>query len=165
MKRIFLTLMPAVTVLLASCAPVDLNAPMPAFDTGVDPNTWAQIPAGEFYFGQHEDIETTDCLRDHGHGCDRQPVRGLPQRGARGWVTSRSWTAKKSSAFTQATSSAASSTKKRSKRATGFSSRWMTHPSASNSTARPSPSRPGYENHPMTMVTWFGAWGYCGYYD
>ncbi|MFN2216424.1 MAG: SUMF1/EgtB/PvdO family nonheme iron enzyme, partial [Anaerolineales bacterium] len=22
----------------------------------------------------------------------------------------------------------------------------------------------GYENHPMTMVTWFGAWGYCGYY-
>jgi formylglycine-generating enzyme len=22
----------------------------------------------------------------------------------------------------------------------------------------------GYENHPMTSVTWFGAWGYCGYY-
>ena len=25
--------------------------------------------------------------------------------------------------------------------------------------------QPGYENHPMTMVSWFGAWGYCGYYD
>ena len=24
--------------------------------------------------------------------------------------------------------------------------------------------QPGYENHPMTMVSWFGAWGYCGYY-
>ncbi len=23
---------------------------------------------------------------------------------------------------------------------------------------------PGYENHPMTNVSWFGAWGYCGYY-
>ena len=23
----------------------------------------------------------------------------------------------------------------------------------------------GYENHPMTMVSWFGAWGYCGYND
>jgi formylglycine-generating enzyme required for sulfatase activity len=23
----------------------------------------------------------------------------------------------------------------------------------------------GYENHPMTMVTWFGAWGYCQYHD
>ena len=22
----------------------------------------------------------------------------------------------------------------------------------------------GYENHPMTMVSWFGAWGYCQYY-
>jgi formylglycine-generating enzyme required for sulfatase activity len=24
-------------------------------------------------------------------------------------------------------------------------------------------SLPGYENHPMTNVSWFGAWGYCGY--
>jgi formylglycine-generating enzyme required for sulfatase activity len=23
---------------------------------------------------------------------------------------------------------------------------------------------PGYENHPMANVSWFGAWGYCGYY-
>ncbi len=23
---------------------------------------------------------------------------------------------------------------------------------------------PGYENHPMTNVSWFGAWGYCLYY-
>ena len=52
----------AMTVtLLASCAPVDLNAPMPTFDTGIDPNAWVQIPAGEFYFGQFEDIETTEA--------------------------------------------------------------------------------------------------------
>jgi formylglycine-generating enzyme required for sulfatase activity len=25
-------------------------------------------------------------------------------------------------------------------------------------------SQAGYENHPMTSVTWFGAWGYCGHY-
>ncbi len=24
--------------------------------------------------------------------------------------------------------------------------------------------KPGYENHPATNVSWFGAWGYCGYY-
>jgi hypothetical protein len=41
--------------LLISCAPVDLNAPIPTFDTGIDPNAWAQVPAGEFYFGQHEE--------------------------------------------------------------------------------------------------------------
>jgi len=60
MKRLFLTLS-LLTVLLAACAPVDLNAPIPSYDTGIDPNTWVQIPAGEFYFGQHEDIETTDA--------------------------------------------------------------------------------------------------------
>jgi formylglycine-generating enzyme required for sulfatase activity len=38
-----------------------LNASIPIYDTGIDPNTWAQIPAGEFYFGQHEDIEVTDA--------------------------------------------------------------------------------------------------------
>jgi len=25
-------------------------------------------------------------------------------------------------------------------------------------------ARPGYENHPMTDVSWFGAWGYCRYF-
>jgi len=24
-------------------------------------------------------------------------------------------------------------------------------------------AKPGYENHPMTNVSWFGAWGFCGY--
>jgi formylglycine-generating enzyme required for sulfatase activity len=58
MKKIFLPILLLVT-LLTACAPVDLNAALPVFDTGVDPNSWAQIPAGEFYFGQHEDVETT----------------------------------------------------------------------------------------------------------
>ena len=58
MKRLFLTLS-LLSVLLTACVTVDLNAPIPAFDTGMDPNTWTQVPAGEFYFGQHEDVETT----------------------------------------------------------------------------------------------------------
>ena len=58
MKRIIPTIL-LLAVLLAACAPVDLNAPLPAFDTGVDPNAWAQIPAGEFLYGQHEHPETT----------------------------------------------------------------------------------------------------------
>ena len=65
MKR-FLPPFILVSVLLAACAPVDLNAPMPVFDTGVDPNSWAQIPAGEFHFGQHEDVAIHRRLRDHG---------------------------------------------------------------------------------------------------
>ena len=62
MKRIFLTLC-LCTALLASCSPVDLNAPIPTLATGIDSNSWAKIPAGEFYFGQHDDIETTEAYQ------------------------------------------------------------------------------------------------------
>ncbi|MBI3170168.1 MAG: hypothetical protein HYZ22_16920, partial [Chloroflexi bacterium] len=48
-------------VLLVSCAPADLNAPMPAFETGIDPNSCAQIPAGEFHHGQFDEIASTDA--------------------------------------------------------------------------------------------------------
>lgn len=39
-------------IALSACQPVDLNAPAPVFDTGIDPDTWARIPAGEFLEGQ-----------------------------------------------------------------------------------------------------------------
>ena len=38
--------------LLISCAPVDLNAPLPTFDTGIDSNAWVEVPEGEFFFGK-----------------------------------------------------------------------------------------------------------------
>jgi formylglycine-generating enzyme required for sulfatase activity len=41
--------------LLAACAAVDLSAPIPTYETGVDPNAWAQVPAGEFLAGQYND--------------------------------------------------------------------------------------------------------------
>ncbi|HLF73075.1 MAG TPA: hypothetical protein VI524_01925, partial [Anaerolineales bacterium] len=50
--------------LLISCAPVDLNAPIPTFDTGADTSQWAAIPAGEFFSGQHEE-ETFDIPYDY----------------------------------------------------------------------------------------------------
>src|SRR5512142_3012409 len=43
-----------IILFLAACAPVDLNAPMPAYQTGVDAGAWAQIPAGSFLYGQHD---------------------------------------------------------------------------------------------------------------
>jgi formylglycine-generating enzyme required for sulfatase activity len=39
-------------LLLTACTPVDINHPAPIFDTGIDPDSWATIPAGEFYQGQ-----------------------------------------------------------------------------------------------------------------
>lgn len=46
--------------ILTSCKPVDLNAPAPIFDTGVDTNSWADIPAGEFLHGQFDEEAAID---------------------------------------------------------------------------------------------------------
>ena len=60
MKGILTSLL-VLGILLTSCQTVNLNASIAFYATGVDPNTWAQIPAGEFYFGQHEEVKTTDA--------------------------------------------------------------------------------------------------------
>ncbi len=41
-----------ISFILSACGSVDLNAPMPTYDTGVDSDTWAAIPSGPFYLGQ-----------------------------------------------------------------------------------------------------------------
>jgi formylglycine-generating enzyme required for sulfatase activity len=160
MKRFMRTLI-LLAVLLASCAPVDLEAAMPTFDTGIDPNAWAQIPAGEFSFGQHEDIIST---------------------GAYQIMLTDVTTAQYADYLNQAL--AAGSVRLDGDRIVGYYPGDTFHAVKHEERIDPGdwlfvplndPSQrltydgkvftvqPGYENHPMTMVTWFGAWGYCGY--
>ena len=149
-------------VLLAACAAVDLNAPLPTFDTGIDPDAWAQIPAGEFYTGQHEEIASTAAyeimITD---------------------VTTTQYAAFLNEAL------AAGYVKVDGDRVAGYypgdefrgvkheeridAGEWVFIPL--NDPAQrvkfdgaAFTVQPGYENHPMTMVSWFGAWGYCTYY-
>ncbi|MBE0685663.1 MAG: SUMF1/EgtB/PvdO family nonheme iron enzyme [Anaerolineaceae bacterium] len=51
MKKLTLILISFI-LLLTACKPVDVNSPAPVYDTGIDPNAWATIPAGEFLSGQ-----------------------------------------------------------------------------------------------------------------
>ena len=53
MKKKTLTLLALAAFLLAACSP---NLPQAAdpIDTGVDPEAWAAVPAGEFLYGMHE---------------------------------------------------------------------------------------------------------------
>lgn len=162
MKRIILTLS-LLTALLASCAPVDLNAPMPTYDTGIDPNAWAQIPAGEFYFGQHNDIASTDAYE----------------------IMITDITAQQYADFLNA-ALADGYVKMDGEQIIGFypgdefrgvkheekieAGDWIFIPLNDPSQrikfdGTTFTVQNGYENHPMTMVSWFGAWGYCGYYD
>jgi formylglycine-generating enzyme required for sulfatase activity len=162
MKRIFITL-GLLTVLLASCAPVDLNAPMPTFDTSIDPDSWVKVPAGEFYFGQHEDVESTDAYE----------------------IMVTDVTVSQYADFLNA-AQADGSVKIMDGEVVGYypgdvfhgvkheeeikAGDWIFIPLEDPSQriqydGSTFSDQPGYENHPMTMVSWFGAWGYCGYYD
>ncbi len=48
--------------LCTGCKAVDLDMPVPQFETGIDPESWENVPAGEFYYGQHGEI-VDDRLR------------------------------------------------------------------------------------------------------
>ncbi len=152
-----------ILVILASCTPVDLNAPMPTFNTGIDPNTWTQVPAGEFYFGQHEDVEYTDAYE----------------------IMVTDVTVSQYADFLTA-ALADGSIKIVDEKVVGFypgdefrgvkheekieAGDWLYIPLDDPSLRIVATSKKSwgtqeeYENHPMTMVTWFGALGYCQYY-
>jgi formylglycine-generating enzyme len=162
MKRILPPLI-LLTFFLTSCTPVNLNAPIPTFDTHVDSNAWAQIPAGEFYFGQHEDIRTTETYE----------------------IMITDVTAAQYADFLNA-ALAAGYVKNNNDQIVGYypgdefhavkheeeikAGDWKYIPLDDPSQrikfdGKTFTVQLGYENHPMTNVTWFGAWGYCKYYD
>jgi formylglycine-generating enzyme required for sulfatase activity len=153
------------TFLIASCAPVDLNTPIPTFDTGIDPNTWAQIPAGEFYFGQHEDIESTEAYEimvtdvtaaqyaDFLNAALADGYVKIAERGEKvvGFYPGDEFRGVKHEEEIKAGD-------------------WLFIPLDDLSQrikfdGSAFTVQQGYANHPMTNVTWFGAWGYCEYND
>lgn len=162
MKKILHSLI-LLAVLLVSCTPVDLDAPLPAFDTGVDPEAWAQIPAGEFFYGQAEEIKTTDSYE----------------------IMVTDVTTSQYAAFLNE-ALAAGFIKVDGDQVTGYypgdEFRGVKHEEKIEAAeyifiplSDPSQRitfdgkvfnvQAGYENHPMTMVSWFGAWGYCTYFS
>ncbi|MEW6285654.1 MAG: SUMF1/EgtB/PvdO family nonheme iron enzyme [Chloroflexota bacterium] len=161
MKRLFLTLS-LLAALLASCAPVDLNAPLPVYDTGVDPTSWAQVPAGEFLFGQHEEVKSTDAYEimvtdvttqqyaDFLNAALADGTIKVEGNSVLGYYPGDPFHGIKHELEIKAGD-------------------WQYIPLADPSQRVKFDGtrftvQEGYENHPMTMVTWFGAWGYCQYY-
>ncbi len=162
MKRIVLTLS-LLIVFLAACAPVDLDAPVPVYDTGVDPNAWALIPAGPFLQGQF----AKPASIDYDYGMMVTPVTvaqyvdflnaALADGSVKvdgdyivGFYPGDEFRGAKHELEISANDYVFVPTNDPASRFTFDGQKFGV--------------RSGWENHPMTNVSWFGAWTYCGYY-
>ncbi len=162
MKRI-LPMLCLLTVLLTSCSPVNLNAPIPAFDTGIDPNAWAQIPSGEFFSGQHGEVASTDAYEimitdvtaaqyaDFLNAALEEGYLRVDGDQIVGFYPGDEFHGVKHEEEIKAGDWLFIPLNDPSQRI-GFDGEVFS-------------AQAGYENHPMTNVTWFGAWGYCEYYE
>lgn len=151
----------ATMLLLTACGAVDLDAPVPTVETGVDPESWALVPAGEFLSGQHSDPATID------HDYEIMVTD----------VTVTQYAAFLNQALADGTLRIDGD------RIVGFYPGDEFHgvkheieipagdyvfiplnDPASRFTfdGAAFAAKPGYEHHPMTNVSWLGAWGYCG---
>jgi formylglycine-generating enzyme required for sulfatase activity len=151
------------TFLLASCATVDLNASMPAYNSGIDPDTWAQVPNGEFHFGQHEAVQTTPAFEIMiTDVTTSQYAEFLNEALTAGYVRVDG-----NQVVGYYPGDEFHGVKHEERIDPGD---WIFIPLDDPSQrvqfdGSAFSVQPGYENHPMTMVSWFGAWGYCGFYD
>lgn len=162
MKRA-VTILGCAALLLAGCAGADGAGSLPVIDTGVDPDSWVTVPAGSFLMGQHEHETAVDY--DY-----RIMVTD---------VTNAQYAAYLNEAL------AAGAVKLVDGAIVGYypgdefhahrheepieAGDWLHVPLSEEGLRLTFDGEtvgvlPGYENHPMTMVTWFGARAYCEYY-
>ena len=159
---IFLVLM---VLFLASCAPSGVQTtPPPSIDPGIDTYSWALIPAGEFLMGLHEhgtnldynyEIMVTDVtnLQFANYLNEALAAGTIKIVGDQivGYYPGDEFNAYEHEEEIQAGD-------------------WLHVPLDDPGLrlefdAGAFTPQPGYENHPMTMVTWFGAKAYCEFFD
>jgi len=162
MKRLIFPLL-ALVLLLSACGTLDLNAPLPVYETGADPEAWALVPAGDFLSGQHNDpvridygfkimvtdVTVTQYAAFLNHALADGTLRINPDQVVGFYPGDEFHGVKHEIEITAA----------------DYVYVPLDDPAARFTfDGTPFAARPGYENHPMTDLSWFGAWGYCGYY-
>jgi formylglycine-generating enzyme required for sulfatase activity len=164
MKRFVLYLI-LLALLLAACGSEDTNTPPhPKIDPGVDPDSWVSIPAGEFLMGLHEhetnvdynyEIMVTDVTKAQFADYLNQALADgsikIDGDQAVGYYPGDEFHAYEHELEIKAGD-------------------WPHFPLNDpglrlDFDGSIFSAQEGYENHPMTMVTWFGAKAFCEYFD
>ncbi len=159
MKRALLLLC-GLMLLCSACSAPKLPEQTAVIDTGVDPQSWALIPAGEFYYGRHAEEEmiaqayemmvtlvTNQQYADYLNRAIADGTVKLVDSQIMGYYGGDPFQGKKHEEKIEAGD-------------------WLHLPvnAAGSRLVYDGQSfsvMPGYENHPVTMVTWFGANAYC----
>lgn len=163
MKKVMFTLTLCLIV-LSACSPVDFSSLPPVFETKIDPNAWVLIPAGEFLQGQFD----KETVIDYDYEIMVTPV------------TNEQYAAFLNAALAEGAISINGT------QVEGFypgdpfnNGRHEVEIKAGNYIYIPIEDEflrlsfdgksfaaiPEWKDHPATMVSWFGAKGYCEYND
>jgi formylglycine-generating enzyme len=163
MKRIFILLFFA---LLVACGSSDNPSAPPVFDTGINPDEWALVPAGDFLMGMHKheilvdydyEIMVTDVTNAH-------YIAYLNEALEEGTIT---FDEEANEIVGYYPGDVFHGYNHEEEIAEGD---WL-HIDLNGDGLRFDfdgtifTVKEGYENHPVTQVTWFGAQAYCEYYD
>lgn len=167
-----------ISLTLASCAPApSIGAVTPPYiDTGVDPESWALVPAGEFPYGQHDhmtevdydyEIMVTNVTNEQYARFLNEALAGGTfslgdvdvEAGEQVWVEQGVYGFYPGDPFDSYEHEEEIQAGNKLFIPTEVDGLRLIESDGEFS------SIPEYANHPMTMVTWFGANAYCQYYD
>jgi formylglycine-generating enzyme required for sulfatase activity len=144
------------------CTPAP-DAPMPYIETGIDPESWAKIPAGEFLSGQHNhvlnldydyEIMLTDVTNDQYARFLNQALASAKLKIEEGQITGY-YLGDEFHAHKHELEIPAGHYVIIPLNEPGLRLNFDNHTFYAVA---------GYENHPMVMVSWFGARAYCEFY-
>jgi len=161
MKKIIVLLLSLFVI--TACQPVDFQAAPPVFETGIDPEAWVEIPAGEFLQGQFNkpvdidydyEIMVTDVTNDlyaeflNAALADGSAQLNGPQ--VEGFYAGDTFAGGRHEEEINAGNY----------NYIAVDDPYLRLTFDGNSFS----AKPDWKDHPVTMVSWFGAKAYCEYY-